>query len=66
VASGTTLAPALAATPTSQSHGTSLLVGEFNFCRECNFVLERTPLENDSLRMHLQGYTDLWQALNPA
>lgn len=52
-------------TPVSDTLGTSLLVGDFNFCSERNFILERTPLENDSLRTQLQEYIDVWPALHP-
>jgi endonuclease/exonuclease/phosphatase family metal-dependent hydrolase len=46
------------------AYGTSVLVGDFNFCSERNFVPDSTPLENDSLHSHLAGYIDVWPALH--
>ena len=46
-------------------HSASVLVGDFNFCSEKNFVLGSAPLENDSLQSHLAGYIDVWPAVHP-
>mmetsp|Transcript_11503 Transcript_11503/g.17506 ORF Transcript_11503/g.17506 Transcript_11503/m.17506 type:complete len:419 (+) Transcript_11503:232-1488(+) len=44
----------------------SVLVGDFNFCSERNYVIKSgEPLENDSLAQFLPNYVDVWPALHP-
>merc|ERR1712032_131478 len=44
----------------------SVLVGDFNFDSEHNFVPPHDPLENEALARFLPGFVDVWAALRPS
>lgn len=47
------------------SYGDALLVGDFNFDSERNFMPPHDPLENEALVQIMPEFVDLWPALRP-
>lgn len=48
-----------------KNYSNSLLMGDFNFDSEKNYIPSTEPLENDNLKEIYPEYIDVWSHLNP-